>query len=101
MAVPGPGGEQEEDAHDEARELVEHSYLTYVAPFATDLDIEAALRQAGADHHKPLSEAIQRREWLFFGTLSRPDGQGCGTHVWSRLPTGSHSFSCSFVETTR
>lgn len=52
------------------QDFVDRSYLTYIVPFETDLNVEEALRHAKAPG-KAIEE-IEQREWLFFGMNSPP-----------------------------
>lgn len=74
MAVP-----DSREASDPSLDFLEHSYLTYIIPFETDLNLEQAL-SSGRDSNKPLFDAIDQREWLFFGMLlTRRHGAQCLT----------------------
>lgn len=49
-----------------ATDLINNSYLTYLVPAETNIDLEKALE--GFDGSKTVSELIEQRDTLFFGT---------------------------------
>jgi hypothetical protein len=57
---------KEEEALTGDAQILERAYLTYIIPSDTDFDVETTLKE-GSAHHKPLLDAIEQREWLFFG----------------------------------
>lgn len=48
-----------------ATELINNSYLTYLVPSETNINLENALE--GFDGSKPIHELIEQRDTLFFG----------------------------------
>jgi hypothetical protein len=48
-----------------ATDLINNSYLTYLVPAETNIDLEKALE--GFDGSKTVSEIIEQRDTLFFG----------------------------------
>lgn len=48
-----------------ATDLINNSYLTYLVPAETNIDLEKALE--GFDGSKTVSELIEQRDTLFFG----------------------------------
>lgn len=66
MAVP-----TEEVAPERADgDLLEKSFLSYLIPALTDIDIEDQIKR-NLSQKSPLDE-IESREWLFFGRHYRP-----------------------------
>jgi hypothetical protein len=47
--------------------FLDKSYLTYLVPSATDLQLDEAFRNDGAG--KSPIDGIEQREWLFFGRI--------------------------------
>lgn len=66
MADPSPLGHSVPEVDDSA--FLEHSYLTYILPYGTDIDISEVVKGAIAQK-KPLEE-LESRTWLFFGMAS-------------------------------
>lgn len=48
-----------------ATDLINNSYLTYLVPSETNIDLEKAFE--GFDGSKPVAEYIEQRDTLFFG----------------------------------
>lgn len=57
----GPGVNAAQDAA-----FIDSTYLTYIIPLGTEFNLESALKDV-EDSHKPLFEAIEKRQSLFFG----------------------------------
>lgn len=55
-----------------ATELINNSYLTYLVPSETNINLEKALE--GFDGSRPINELIEQRDTLFFGKEG-PDSQ--------------------------
>ncbi|KAL2260426.1 hypothetical protein VTK26DRAFT_5567 [Humicola hyalothermophila] len=66
MAVADPDGSAE-SGHAAPDAFLEHSYLTYIIPFATNFNPEEALRQGAGSLESRIAN-IEQREQLFFGT---------------------------------
>ena len=66
MAVSGV-----EDVRDTDDSFLDGLYLNYIVPSATNLQLERILEQATPPYQTAL-DAIEQREWLFFGTSSQP-----------------------------
>ncbi|KAK3362743.1 TRAPP trafficking subunit Trs65-domain-containing protein [Lasiosphaeria hispida] len=61
MAVP-----DRDNAHDSGAPFLEHCYLTYFVPFATDLTLEAAFQREGGGSYNDRLASIEQRDLLFF-----------------------------------
>lgn len=61
MAVSG-----DYDTRDAGQDFLDRSYLTYIVPSTTNFKLEKALGDT-ADQYQALFDAIEQREWLFFG----------------------------------
>ncbi len=48
------------------QQFIDHAYLTYIVPFATNFKLEQALGQ-GDEPNRSLFDSIEQRESLFFG----------------------------------
>lgn len=48
------------------QDFLDRSYLTYIVPSATHFKLEEALGNTAAQF-RPRFDAVDRREWLFFG----------------------------------
>lgn len=79
MAVP-----PQDDALDAGLDFLEHSYLTYMIPFATSFSPEQDIKQKPSSNVSILDN-IEQRESLFFGTSSYRS-------------SGAHVLHCSFVD---
>ena len=55
-------------AHDASSDFVQRSYLTYLVPSKTDLDLDEAFKDL--EPGKPVLDSIDQRESLFFGKTS-------------------------------
>jgi hypothetical protein len=64
MPVPSTGSFTTDD------DFVQNSYLTYIIPYATDFQLGDALEKHG-EPPKAFFEAIEDRDWLFFGMKFR------------------------------
>lgn len=56
---------------DTGLDFLEHSYLTYIIPFATNFDPEQDLRRTKPSKTSPI-DSIEKRESLFFGKSLSP-----------------------------
>lgn len=54
-----------------ATDLINNSYLTYLVPSETNIDLEKAFE--GFDGSKPVAEWIEQRDTLFFGKELQPN----------------------------
>lgn len=63
MAVPSQLEAGTSEAGDSA--FLEHSYLTYIIPHDTEIDITQYIQTAVAE--KKVLEELESRTWLFFG----------------------------------
>lgn len=71
MADPGESLDKATIANDAPTavgDFLEQSYLTYVVPSRTNINLDDAFKDAGAG--KPILESIEQRESLFFGNES-------------------------------
>ena len=57
----------DQEPPDVAQTILEHSYLTYIVPYATDFKVDKAISHRSSSGTSRL-EGIRQREWLFFGT---------------------------------
>jgi hypothetical protein len=62
MAIP------REDDQSSPSDFIENSYVTYIIPFATDLNLEELFN--GADDSGADFDSIEQRQSLFFGDPS-------------------------------
>ncbi|KAH8884557.1 hypothetical protein GQ53DRAFT_810885 [Thozetella sp. PMI_491] len=62
MAAPDPPSSDDRDLD---QQFLEHAYLTYILPFATDFKLEKDLGHAD-EPAQSLFDSIEQREWLFF-----------------------------------
>ena len=74
----------QQEALDTGLDFLEHSYLTYTIPFATNFNPEQDLKQTQSSRGSPI-DSIEKRESLFFGKSSL---SWCNTFV----------LHCSFVD---
>ncbi|KAK0730482.1 TRAPP trafficking subunit Trs65-domain-containing protein [Lasiosphaeris hirsuta] len=61
MAVPDRG-----NAHNSGASFLEHSYLSYFVPFATDLTLEEAFQRDGGVSCQDRLASVEQRDLLFF-----------------------------------
>jgi hypothetical protein len=67
--VDAPGYPDEANlANDSTYDFIEQSYLTYVVPSRTNVDLDKAFKDG--DGEKSILELMEKRETLFFGTSS-------------------------------
>lgn len=52
-----------------ATELINNSYLTYLVPSETNINLERAFE--GFDGSKPINELLEQRDTLFFGKAKK------------------------------
>lgn len=72
-----------------ATELINNSYLIYLVPSETNINLEKALE--GFDGSKPINELIEQRDTLFFGkeraTLTNLTAHDANTYIKKRSLT--------------
>ena len=71
------------DTTDADQSFLGRSYLTYMVPFATNLELEEALQHP--DGPGKAVEELQKREWLFFGTATTSSHQHVRRALVSQL----------------
>lgn len=65
---------------DHSGSFTDQSYLTYLVPAETDINLDEAFK--GLEQGKTVLESIPQRETLFFGTVLTPS-----THALNKLLT--------------
>lgn len=72
MAVANEALEEPNLANDTTFDFIEQSYLTYIVPSKTNIDLDNAFKDVEAG--KSLLESIEQRETLFFGARNSLTG---------------------------
>lgn len=80
MAVADPDGSSTTDAgHGAPDAFLEHSYLTYIIPFATNFDPKEALQQGTGSLETKIAN-VEQRDQLFFGMRFAPCSRSSASH---------------------